>query len=134
MLVTVPVLSIGTAVGRSAEYVQYDEERGLAFIAQVISIALAAIVVVWTVRRLHDIGKTGWFSFLLIPPFTVFLWAYLLIANYDKNENNKWGNHSEKLRLFGIEATNLWRLFAIMTIVLLMTFLGFIFYSIYSSL
>jgi len=133
ILITAPVLSLGIAIGRSAEYSQYDYERGVAFMAQIISMVFAAIVVIWTVRRLHDTGNSGWFSLLLIPPFTIFLWAYLLVVNYDKSENNKWGKHSEVLRLFGIKATNIWRLLAIMGIILMMTFFWVLLYEVVSS-
>lgn len=129
---TFPVLVIGIAVGRSAEYAAYDDQKGVAYIIQTISIVLAVIVVVWTIRRLHDIGKKGWYSFLLIPPFTIFFLIYLLVVSDHKTEN-KWGEHSDALRVFGIEASNIWRLLGIMMLVLFMTFLGLLFFGILSS-
>lgn len=132
IIVTLPVLVIGIAIGRSYEYVAYDDQKGVASIAQLISLVLAVIVVTWTIRRLHDIGKKGWYSFFLIPPFTVFFLIYLLVKSDQKTEN-KWGEHSESLRIFGIEANNIWRLLGIMAIVLFMTFLGMIFYGVLSS-
>ncbi len=132
ILITLPVLGIGIAVGRSLEYVTYDDQRGVAFIAQLISMILAVTVIVWTIRRLHDIGRQGWFSFFLVPPFTIFFLIYLLLAPHQEVEN-KWGKHSKTLRIFGIEAKNTWSLIGIMILVLLMTFLGTILYGILSS-
>ncbi len=134
MLITVPVFSYAIAIGRSVDYVQHEDEKGLVAIAQILSMILAVVIVVWTVRRLHDLGKKGWFALFLIPPFTILLWAYLLIGTYDKSSNNRWGVHSELLRLFGIKAKGAWRLLAIMGIFLVMTYLWVILYAVASSL
>lgn len=132
MMFTFPVLVIGIAVGRMAEYVTHDDQKGVAYMIQTISLVLAVIVVVWTIRRLHDIGKKGWYSFLLLPPFTIFFLIYLLVVS-DRKTENKWGEHSEALRVFGIEASSIWRLLAIMALVLFMVLLGTFFYGILSG-
>lgn len=135
LLILSPAFVLGIAIGRvPASLDRSSSEIGLIFIAQIISLLLVIPLVVWTVRRLHDLGKSGWFSLFLIPPGTIFLLIYLFVASYDKNENNKWGEHSEGLRLFGIEAKNLWRFILIILVVFFMLLLCTIQYEIYSNL
>lgn len=135
VLLLFPVLVLGISVGRVPSTEAHTTgEMGLIFIIQSISLLLIIPLAVWSVRRLHDIGKSGWFALFLIPPATIFLLIYLCAAGYDKSENSKWGEHSEKLRLFGIEITNVWRSIAAFTVIAATFLLGFIFYAAYADL
>lgn len=135
VLLLFPVLVLGVSLGRvsTAENLT-DGEAGLIFIVQTISLLLVIPLVIWSIRRLHDIGKSGWFALFLIPPATMFLLVYLCAAGYDKSENSKWGERSDKLRLFGIEITNVWRSIAAFMVIAATILLGFIFYAAYADL
>ena len=40
------------------------------------------------VRRLHDVGKTGWFYLIILIPFVGAIWMLvLLVSNGDVGEN-----------------------------------------------
>lgn len=61
-------------------------------IAALISLVIVVFVVVvglsFTVRRWHDLGKSGWYALLgLIPVINFFVWIYLIIwpGNDGKN-------------------------------------------------
>ena len=43
------------------------------------------------VRRLHDVGKSGWFYLIILIPFIGFIWILFLFCIEGQKEENKWG-------------------------------------------
>ena len=43
------------------------------------------------VRRLHDVGKSGWFYLIILLPFIGVIWLLILYCTEGQKENNKWG-------------------------------------------
>ena len=43
------------------------------------------------VRRLHDVGKSGWFYLIILIPFIGFIWILILFCTEGQKEENKWG-------------------------------------------
>ena len=43
------------------------------------------------VRRLHDVGKSGWFFFIILIPVVGAIWLLVLLFTDGKSESNKWG-------------------------------------------
>ena len=43
------------------------------------------------VRRLHDVGKSGWFYFIFLIPIIGVLWLLVLYCTEGQKEDNKWG-------------------------------------------
>ena len=43
------------------------------------------------VRRLHDVGKSGWFYLIVLIPFIGAIWLLILYCTEGQKENNKWG-------------------------------------------
>ena len=43
------------------------------------------------VRRLHDLGKSGWFYLILLIPFIGVAWLLIIFCFEGKKEDNKWG-------------------------------------------
>ena len=43
------------------------------------------------VRRLHDVGKSGWFYLLVLIPFIGWVWLFILYCIEGQKEDNKWG-------------------------------------------
>jgi uncharacterized membrane protein YhaH (DUF805 family) len=72
MLFVFPLFIISTALGRAYDSAPYETEQGFASMARMVALALMVVVVVWTIRRLHDAGHLDGFSLLLIPPATLF--------------------------------------------------------------
>ncbi len=42
------------------------------------------------VRRLHDIGKSGWWLLISLIPIIGYIWLIILFATKSKPENNKY--------------------------------------------
>lgn len=43
------------------------------------------------VRRLHDIGKSGWFFFIILIPIAGGIWLIVLLFKDSQPGENKWG-------------------------------------------
>ena len=45
------------------------------------------------VRRLHDVGKSGWFYFLALIPIIGPIWLFVLLVTDSQPGENKWGTN-----------------------------------------
>ena len=43
------------------------------------------------VRRLHDVGKSGWFYFIGLIPLIGAIWLLILFCTDGQKQDNKWG-------------------------------------------
>ena len=43
------------------------------------------------VRRLHDVGKSGWFYFIFLIPLIGIIWLLVLYCTEGQKQDNKWG-------------------------------------------
>ena len=62
----------------------YDEESGQGVISGVYQLAVLIPTIAVGVRRMHDVGKSGWF--LLIP-----IYNFILAVTDGESEENKYG-------------------------------------------
>ena len=46
-----------------------------------------------TVRRLHDIGKSGWWFFISLIPVVGGIWLLVLLCTDSESGANKWGDN-----------------------------------------
>ena len=46
-----------------------------------------------SVRRLHDVGKSGWTVLVLLIPAIGFVWLLVLLSRDTMPERNKWGEN-----------------------------------------
>ena len=46
-----------------------------------------------TVRRLHDVGKSGWFYFIVLIPIIGAIWLLVLLFTDSQSGTNKWGDN-----------------------------------------
>jgi len=56
------------------------------YLALTIVPSLAVIV-----RRLHDVGKSGWYYFIAFIPFIGFIWLLVLLVTDSEYGTNAWG-------------------------------------------
>ena len=45
------------------------------------------------VRRLHDVGKSGWFYLIILIPLIGFIWILVLFCTDGVKEDNNWGSN-----------------------------------------
>lgn len=49
------------------------------------------------VRRLHDVGKSGWMSLIVLIPLVGAIWLLILLCTDSQLENNKWGQNPKEI-------------------------------------
>lgn len=125
MIFTLPAFVAANLYARTSE--NQSDEFMLSFvgIARIVALSLAVFIVLWTVKRLHDLGRSGWFAFLLVPPFMIFLLVYLLVL--PSKAENKWGAPSRQWSFFGIKLKGVGRVFAATALGIFMLYLAGLF-------
>jgi uncharacterized membrane protein YhaH (DUF805 family) len=43
------------------------------------------------VRRLHDVGKSGWYILIVLIPLIGIIWLLILLFSNSQQGENKWG-------------------------------------------
>lgn len=117
-----PAIVTGIWLGNAHSNSEFTQ--GMMSIARISALILVVFYIRFTIRRLHDAGKSGWFSFLLLPPATLFFLIYLFLAH--KSQPNKWGEPASALRIFGIRAKG-WRIAGIVPIAIFLLYLAGLF-------
>ncbi|WP_298879855.1 DUF805 domain-containing protein [uncultured Polaribacter sp.] len=62
-------------------------------IASIYSLAIIVPSIAVAVRRLHDIGKSGWYFLLVFLPIIGWIWLIVLYATEGESKPNKWGDN-----------------------------------------
>jgi uncharacterized membrane protein YhaH (DUF805 family) len=50
-----------------------------------------------TVRRLHDVGKSGWMFFIVLIPLIGTIWLLVLMMTDSQQGINKWGPNPKEM-------------------------------------
>ena len=53
-----------------------------------------------TVRRLHDVGKSGWMYFICLIPLIGGIWLLVLFFTDSQSGSNKWGENPKEIGSF----------------------------------
>ena len=71
------------------------EINGLGFGSGLASIIYSLFVFIpnmaVAIRRLHDVGKSGWFLLIAFIPFIGGVWLLILLLTNSQSETNQWG-------------------------------------------
>ena len=51
------------------------------------------------VRRLHDVGKSGWFSLIILIPVVGIIWLFILLCKKGIDGENKYGFNPEEMAI-----------------------------------
>ncbi len=50
-----------------------------------------------TVRRLHDVGESGWWFFIVLIPLVGVIWLFVLMVTDSQQGSNKWGENPKEI-------------------------------------
>lgn len=67
---------------------------GFIYVAYALFTFLPGLAV--TVRRLHDVGKSGWFFFIVLIPVIGAIWLLVLMCTAGQPGMNKWGQNPKE--------------------------------------
>lgn len=119
MLFVLPAFVLGRAVGNSDEFINV--------LAQFITLTLLVFLIIWTIRRLRNSGRSAWWTLALLPPATIFLLAYCLFAPSSKEHTDK------SLYPYGIRAKGVWRIISIVLISIFLLYLSALYFTFLSD-
>ncbi len=68
-----------------------DSGIGIIYIVYYLAMLLPALAVL--VRRLHDVGKSGWWFFINLIPFIGSIWLFVLLVTDSQPEANAYGEN-----------------------------------------
>jgi uncharacterized membrane protein YhaH (DUF805 family) len=78
-------------LGLAVEGIGYGPVYGLYVLAMIIP-GLAVLV-----RRLHDVGKSGWMFLIALIPIIGAIWLLVLLCTDSQPGDNKWGSNPKEI-------------------------------------
>ena len=88
---------------------KYDSEEKLLFSTMAINLSFGALMMLpslaVSVRRLHDLGKSGWMMLIALIPIAGGIWLLVLLLTEGENKANEYGpNPKTSTEIFGEQA------------------------------
>ena len=68
---------------------------GPIYILYVLAVFIPGLAV--AVRRLHDVGKSGWMLLIALIPLVGAIWLLVLLFTDSQKESNKWGQNPKEI-------------------------------------
>lgn len=86
-IITIVAIIMDNLLGIAMNSVGYGPLYGLHMVATIIpSLAVG-------VRRLHEVGKSGWMFFILLLLIFGAIWLLVLFCTDSQQDDNKWGQN-----------------------------------------
>ena len=90
-LILLFAMVLDNVLGLNFELLGQDLGYGWLFVTIGITHLIPGLGIV--VRRLHDVGKSGWFYLIILIPLIGFIWILVLFCTDGVKEDNKWGSN-----------------------------------------
>lgn len=91
MIFAIVAVILDNVFGTAIEGVGYGPIYGL----YILAVFLPGLAV--SVRRLHDVGKSGWFFFIVLIPLIGAIWLIVLMATDSNTGENKYGANPKEI-------------------------------------
>jgi uncharacterized membrane protein YhaH (DUF805 family) len=88
---SIVAMILDNVLGIALEGIGYGPLYGLYLLAMLIP-GLAVVV-----RRLHDVGKSGWMYFIVLIPIIGAIWILVLLLTDSQVGSNKWGENPKEV-------------------------------------
>ena len=85
MIFVICAMILDNVLGIALEGIGY----GPIYLLYVLAMFIPGVAVV--VRRLHDVGKSGWMYFIVLIPIIGAIWLIVLLFTESQEGENKWG-------------------------------------------
>lgn len=82
---------IDNVVGTASPELGY----GVFYVLYALAVFIPGLAV--SVRRLHDVGKSGWMFFIVLIPLIGGIWLLVLMVTDSKQGTNKWGENPKEI-------------------------------------
>lgn len=91
VLFSIAAMVIDNVLGLSFELQGQSMGYGYVYVLYVLFVLIPGLAV--AVRRLHDVGKSGWFLLIGLIPLIGSIWLLVLFCTDGESNSNKWGNN-----------------------------------------
>ena len=71
---------------------------GTGLLSGIYSLLILVPTIAVGVRRLHDVGKSGWMLLVALIPLIGVIWLLILFCKDSQLEENKWGVNPKKIK------------------------------------
>ena len=88
-IVMIGLMILDSVLGLDFELQGISLGYGYLYLIGIIVHFIPSLAVV--VRRLHDVGKSGWFYFIFLIPLIGVIWLLVLYCTEGQKQDNKWG-------------------------------------------
>jgi uncharacterized membrane protein YhaH (DUF805 family) len=95
MIIAMILLLIDNALGLSFNYLGNELGMGYLYWLYFLLTFLPGLAVM--VRRLHDVGKSGWMFFIALVPIIGAIWLLVLFVKDSESGENKYGPNPKGL-------------------------------------
>jgi len=75
-----------------------DGVIGITLIGAIYSLAILVPSIAFGVRRLHDIGKSGWWYLIVFIPLVGAIWLIVLFCTDSQAGENEWGANPKEIK------------------------------------
>ena len=86
VIMAIIAMTLDSVLGTNIEPLPY----GYVYIIYSLAVFLPGLAV--GVRRLHDVGKSGWFYFIILVPIIGAIWLLVLFATEGQHGENQYGS------------------------------------------
>jgi uncharacterized membrane protein YhaH (DUF805 family) len=73
------------------------EAGSIGIVSGIYTLAVLIPGIAVAVRRLHDVGKSGWMLLIILLPLIGFIWILVLMVTDGQEGANKWGNNPKEV-------------------------------------
>ncbi len=91
LIFSIIAIVLDNVLGTASEQLGY----GILYVVYSLAVLLPNLAV--TVRRLHDVGKSGWWIFISLVPIIGGIWLLVLLATDSQPGENKYGSNPKEI-------------------------------------
>ena len=90
IIFAIAAMILDNVLGTAMQGIGYGPIYGL----YVLALLIPGLAV--SVRRLHDVGKSGWMFLIVLIPLVGAIWLLVLFCKDGQQGNNKWGQNPKE--------------------------------------
>ena len=91
MIFAILAMVLDRVLGTTLKMGGFEMPYGYIYLLYVLVLFIPGLAV--SVRRLHDVGKSGWMYLIVLIPIIGAIWLLVLFFTDSNTESNKWGEN-----------------------------------------
>lgn len=91
------IIAIVLAIIDGVFGLEFGGQLKLGILGMVYSLAVLIPGLAVVVRRLHDVGKSGWYYFIVLIPVVSIIWLLVILCTEGEPTENRYGENPKKI-------------------------------------